>query len=140
MGNDPGILVDLATANSELEAEAMVSELAAHGIQAKVFALSDATLRAFTQQAIRISVRREDLDRSMAVLREFRSKSMVPDWSEVDTGDTSPLTRAELVEMEAKDDRETGQTASKATRWILAGAGICIVAAVLIMFVWGLLR
>ena len=138
--NDPDIFVDLATANTELEAEAMVSELAAHGVQAKVFSVSDATLRAFTQQAIRISVRRGDLDRSIAILKEFRSEPPAPDWSAVDTGDRSALTRAELAETTASGDRETGQTASRVTRWILAVAGICLVTATLFMIIWGLLR
>jgi hypothetical protein len=99
MADDPDILVDLATAASEFEAESIVSELAANGIDAKAVSVADATLRPLTQQAIRISVRRADLDRSMAVLQAFRSAPKVEDWSGVDTGDTSPLTKAELEEM-----------------------------------------
>jgi hypothetical protein len=97
MADDPDILVDLASAASEFEAESIVSELAANGIIAKAISVADATLRPLTQQAIRIAVRRVDLDRSMAVLQSVRSAPKVSDWSDVDTGDTSPLTKAEMA-------------------------------------------
>jgi hypothetical protein len=100
MTNDPDILVDLATAASEFEAEAMKSELAARGIEAKVFAVADATLRPFTQQAIRVAVRRADLESAIAIVREFQEQPPVSDWSAVDTGDTAPLTDAEIASTE----------------------------------------
>jgi hypothetical protein len=161
---DPDILVDLTSASTEFEAEAIVSELASHGIQAKVFAVADATLRPFTQQAIRVAVRRADLERSLAAIQDFVAKPVVGDWAAVDTGDTSPLTGAELAAVSRtcaacgeafaapgalrcpkcgtvlpEGAATADEAASKWTLRILAAVGIILVGGVLFMIVRGLI-
>jgi DNA-directed RNA polymerase subunit RPC12/RpoP len=96
---DPDALVDVTTAYSEFEAAFIKDELASHGIAAEALSVATATTQAYTNQAIRIAVRRADLERAAAVLEKFRGDPKVPDWSGIDTGDTSPLTKAELAGM-----------------------------------------
>lgn len=96
MPKDPDSLVDLATANSELEAREVVGDLASRGIPSDYFSLSTPTMRFLTSDAIRIMVRRVDFERAQATLREFRARPAFSDWSEVDVGDVSALRRSEI--------------------------------------------
>lgn len=97
MARDPDILVDLTTARTEFEAETIAEALRAQGIPAQTFAIAGSVLQwdvAITQP-IRVAVRRRDLEQARAILRAVRAESVDLDWSEVDTGDRTPVMDAE---------------------------------------------
>ena len=115
MPRDPDILVDLTSARTEFEAETIAEALRAQGIPAQTFATAGSVLQwdVAVSQPIRVAVRRRDLDNARAILRAIRAESVDLDWSEVDTGDRTPITDKERAERQAPvPDREgsTGQT------------------------------
>lgn len=88
MAQDPDILVDLTTAASAFEADVMVQALRAEGIPAETFTLAASTLQweIAGRQPFRVMVRRADLERAHATLRNLKADSVDLDWDEVDTG------------------------------------------------------
>ncbi|MBC7773515.1 MAG: hypothetical protein H7210_13550 [Pyrinomonadaceae bacterium] len=99
MFRDPDSLVDFTTANTDLEAQEILSELASHGIHAKIFSISISTMRIYSSEAIRIMVRRADVQRAADALRIFQKQPAFDDWSGVDIGDMSTLRRSEIAVM-----------------------------------------
>lgn len=97
MPKDPDILVDLTTARTAFEAEMIAESLRAQGIPAEAFTIAGSTLQwdIAATQPMRVQVRRCDLERAGEVLRAIRADSVDLDWSEVNTGDTSPVTEGE---------------------------------------------
>ena len=93
MADDPDILVDLTTGRTDFEAEVIVNALLAEGIEARAFTTAGAMLQwdIAATQPMRVQVRRADLTRAQAALRGLRAESVDLDWSEIDTGDDSPL-------------------------------------------------
>lgn len=91
-GPDPDQLVPLTSARTEFEAAAKAEVLKSHGIPAHVFAAAANTLQAevlFTDP-IKLMVRRADLARAAALLRDVRQASVDIDWADVDVGSPEP--------------------------------------------------
>lgn len=95
---DPDILVDLTTARTAFEAEAIANALEAQGIPARAFTTAGSMLQwdIAGTQPMRVQVRRGDLERARAALHDTRQDSVDIDWSEVDTGDPTPIGPEEL--------------------------------------------
>lgn len=85
---DPDILVDLTTARTAFEAEAIANALESRGIPARAFTLAGTMLQwdIAGTQPMRIQVRRRDLERARQALHDVRQDSIDIDWSEVDVG------------------------------------------------------
>lgn len=90
---DPDILVDLTTARTAFEAEAIANALESQGIPARAFTLAGSMLQwdIAGTQPMRVQVRRGDLERARAALHDTRQDSVDIDWSEIDTGDPTPV-------------------------------------------------
>lgn len=99
MHDDPDILVNLTTASTDFEAQTIAQALEAHGVTAKVFANAGSTLQGAIANEIKVAVRRADLELARSVLRTIKAESVDIDWSEVDTGDRTALSEAELAEL-----------------------------------------
>lgn len=99
MEHHPDTLVELTTAGDEFEADAIVAELASRDIVAKAFTAATPAMRFHVGPAIRIDVRRGDLEAAAAALQSFRATPIVCDWDAVNTGDTSPLSKGERAAM-----------------------------------------
>ncbi len=97
MPKDPDILVDLTTARTAFEAEMIAETLRAQGIPAEAFTTAGSMLQwdIAATQPMRVQVRRRDLDRARDSLRAIRADSVDLDWSEVDTGDRTPVSDRE---------------------------------------------
>lgn len=74
----------------------MADELGLHGIVARISTVPSDVNQRSGDQTIRISVREEDLDRAKLLVAEHRKRPRKFDWSKIDTGDGSPLTKREL--------------------------------------------
>lgn len=85
--NDPDILVDLTTANTEFEAGVIVEALRNQGIPAESFTTAGAVLQweVAVSQPFRVAVRRADLERARAALRAIKADSVDLDWDQVNT-------------------------------------------------------
>jgi hypothetical protein len=105
LGSDPDILVDLTTARTAFEAEMIAESLRAQGIPAEAFTTAGSTLQwdIAATQPMRIQVRRRDLARAAEVLRAIRAESVDLDWSQVDTGDRSPVTPEEITKNRVRE-------------------------------------
>lgn len=142
---DPDILVDLTTTLNEFEADVIANALREEGIDARAFTTAGRVLRLNVSpvQPMRVAVRRADLERAREVLAELRRSSSEIDWSQVDTGDTSPLTEAELT------GRRTTAAGRWPTRWriraiamaaLLAAMAVQPPAAAAVVIVWAVLE
>lgn len=82
MNLDPDAPVLLTTAANEFEAEAIVEELRAEGITARVFGTAARVLQweLGANDAIQVIIRRADLKRACEVLAAFQSPSVDIDW------------------------------------------------------------
>jgi hypothetical protein len=98
MGTDPDILVDLTTCRNSFEAQIIAEALKAHGIPAHAFDIAGSTLQwdVAVSQPIRVAVRRADLETARGILRAVKADSVDLDWSEVPTGDPTPVTPEEV--------------------------------------------
>lgn len=90
MAEDPDILVDVTTARTEIEAQAIADALEARGVPARVFANAGMLTPWASTLAIRVAVRRRDLDSARALLRDLPPGAVQIDWSRIDTGDPTP--------------------------------------------------
>lgn len=99
MNDDPDILVNLTTASTDFEAQTIAQALEAHGVTAKVFANAGSMLQGALVSEIRVAVRRADVELARSVLRTIKAESVDIDWNEVDTGDRTALSEAELAEL-----------------------------------------
>jgi hypothetical protein len=91
---DPDQLVLLTTARTEFEGRTMTAALEAQGIVARVFAASANMMQwegGYTDP-IKVMVRRADLARAAAALKQTKQDSVDLDWSEVDVGQPEPGT------------------------------------------------
>ncbi len=121
MGHDPEILVDLTTARTDFEAETIAEALRSQGIPAQAFTTAGAALQwdVAVSQPMRVQVRRGDLVRASAALKAIRAESVDIDWSEVETGDRTPVTeseRREAADMERVDCAACGREVTSARR------------------------
>ncbi len=96
--SSPEVLVSLA---DEMEAAAIASVLADHGIRARVIGGYTSGFRAEAPGEVRVVVGQADMARAQTVLAEIRDEPAEIDWSRVDCGDDS-----------AASDREDGSTGS----------------------------
>ncbi|MBK9187601.1 MAG: hypothetical protein IPM33_01470 [Phycisphaerales bacterium] len=92
MGEDPNILVELTTARTEFEAATMAESLKAQGIPAEVFAGAANMLQwhVTSTDPIKVMVRRQDVEKARAALRDVRADSVDIDWADVDVGSPEP--------------------------------------------------
>ncbi len=97
MAEEPDILVDLTTARTDFEADTIAESLRAQGIPAQAFTAAGWLLQwdVAASQPMRVQVRQCDLELARAALRAIRAESVDIDWSEVDTGDRTPVTEDE---------------------------------------------
>lgn len=92
MGTDPEILVPLTSARTGFEAETIAQALTAHGVPAQVFGLSAQVMQweLGYHDAIKVMVRRGDLETASDILKAIKAESVDIDWSEIDVGDRPP--------------------------------------------------
>ncbi len=96
--NEPysGDLVELASYDTEFEAETVVQALRAQGLAA---VSGGGTLAgqwvAVGKVYVQVMVRRADLERARLALRAVRAESVDLDWQDVDVGDPTPLSDRE---------------------------------------------
>src|SRR5882672_5763286 len=92
MEKDPEILVPLTSARTGFEAETIAQALNAHGVPAQVFGLSAQVMQweLGYHDAIKVMVRRGDLETASDILKAIKAESVDIDWSEVDVGDRAP--------------------------------------------------
>lgn len=89
MEKDPEILVPLTSARTGFEAETIAQALNAHGVPAQVFGLSAQVMQweLGYHDAIKVMVRRGDLETAKDILKAIKADSVDIDWSEVDVGE-----------------------------------------------------
>lgn len=115
-------LVELTTARTEFEGEAIVSALAARGIEARSLGGMLAGFRAEAPALVRVMVRAGELDRARGALREVRASSRAIDWSEAELGTADERERAPV---------DPEEPASVLPRWALVLLSLAGVIAVL---------
>ncbi len=94
---DPEILVPLTSTKTGFEAETITQALIAHGVPAQVFGLSAQVMQweLGYHDAIKVMVRRGDLETARDILKAIKADSVDIDWSEVDVGpEPSDITEA----------------------------------------------
>ncbi len=87
MASDPNNPEVLTRVESDLEAAALVTALAARGIDASTTGSFTAGFRAEAPGRIQVIVRRQDLPQAQKVLAEIKKAPSDVDWSQVDVGD-----------------------------------------------------
>jgi hypothetical protein len=95
MNQDPQMFVELTTARSPLEVEALVAALRDHGIEAIGFNHAASVMQS-TAVPLTISVHREDFERAKATLAEIRSDASEMDWDQLDVGEVPEEVQREL--------------------------------------------
>jgi hypothetical protein len=91
---DPEILVPLTSTRTGFEAETIAQALNAHGVPAQVFGLAAQVMQweLGYHDAIKVMVRRGDLETAKDILKAIKADSVDIDWSEVDVGPEIPDT------------------------------------------------
>ncbi len=87
MTKDPNSPEVLTRVPSDLEAAAIVTALAARGIDASTTGSFTSGFRAEAPGNVQVVVRRQDLDRAKQMLTEIEKDQTSVDWSQVDVGD-----------------------------------------------------
>ena len=123
MGTDPDILVDLTTCRNSFEAQIIAEALKAQGIPAHAFDIAGTTLQwdVAVSQPIRVAVRRADLETAKAILRAVKAESVDLDWSEVQTGDPTPVTPEEVEAARRRPEASTEEVLRRGRRALLIG-------------------
>lgn len=94
---DPDGLVDLMPCGTSFEAEVIAAGLRDEGIGAEAWTSPVQVVFPVGPAApVKVQVRRRDVRRARDIVRAKHFGPSDIDWSEVDTGDTSPLTAREL--------------------------------------------
>lgn len=104
MGDDPDMLVVLATARTEFEAETLAEALRARGVRAEVFAAAASALQwegGYTDP-IKVMVRRGDAERAEEIRVSLKADSVDIDWDEVETGDAAPAIAGKIADERAR--------------------------------------
>ncbi len=83
----PDQLKSLTIVNTDFEASAIISALAAEGIRARAVGGYTAGFRAEAPGGVSVVVAEADLERAAAILAELRSRGAGVDWSQVDVDD-----------------------------------------------------
>lgn len=107
MASDPDQLVLLTSTRTEFEARALAASLEAEGIQASVFAAASMGLQweGGISNAVKVMVRRADLEPALEALRQSRVNSRGIDWVNVDVGE---LEEGSTPAPEAQSERFAG--------------------------------
>jgi hypothetical protein len=138
MGTDPDILVDLVTCTTSFEAQVIAEALKAQGIPAHAFDIAGSMLQwdVAVSQPIRVAVRRADLETARGILRAVKAESVDLDWSEVQTGDPTPVTPQEIEAGRRKPENpaqviDRGRRAGTAA---LIGFGVLLAVLLVVLF------
>lgn len=84
---DQDRLVDLTACRTEFEAEIIVEELKAEGVEARAVGGTTAGFRAEAPGEVKVIVHEKDLVRAKELLAIIKSESSRIDWSDVDVGE-----------------------------------------------------
>lgn len=127
MGTDPEILVPLTSARTGFEAETIAQALNAHGVPAQVFGLSAQVMQweLGYHDAIKVMVRRGDLETASDILKALKAESVDIDWSEVEVGEPP------------EDEHETIALPAKPNHWPRRVIWAVFIVAMLLIY-WGL--
>jgi hypothetical protein len=139
MAKDPDILVDLVTCRNSFEAQVIAEALKAQGLPAYAFDIAGSTLQwdVAVSQPIRVAVRRADLETARGILRAVKADSVDLDWSEVQTGDPTPVTPEE-VEASRRAPESRAEVISRGRRaGMVALIGFGVLLAVLLVVLLG---
>lgn len=90
MKDDPQSPVRIASVPSDVEAAAIVTALAAHGIEAKATGGFSSGFRAEAPGEIGVVVRAADCETAAKLLAEIRDEIREIDWSSIDVGTPEP--------------------------------------------------
>ena len=139
MGSDPNILVDLTTCRNSFEAQIIAEALKAQGVPAYAFDIAGSTLQwdVAVSQPIRVAVRRADVETAKGILRAVKAESVDLDWSDVATGDPTPVTPEE-VEASRRRPENREEVLRRGTRAMVI-AFLVFVACVSAWVLWGAL-
>lgn len=91
--------VQLTAVHHESEAGIIVSALSAQGIESNFTGASTSGFRAEVPGMVEIWVHERNLEKAREILANLESSSGDIDWSQVDTGDSSPITDEESEEV-----------------------------------------
>lgn len=86
MNTDPNSPEKLVTVPTDIEAGALITALAAYGVEANSTGGYTAGFRAEAPGSVQIWVRRQDLEKARAALEKIDQSSEEIDWSQVDVG------------------------------------------------------
>lgn len=129
MEKDPEILVPLTSARTGFEAETIAQALNAHGVPARVFGIAAQVMQweLGYHDAIKVMVRRGDLETAKDILKAIKAESVDIDWSEVEVGEGEP--------------DSTAEPPKRVRRLVPIGVGIAILVVVvtvmLLGYLWG---